>query len=215
MLPFAFAPDASIDDYVEYALDVPMYFIIRNGEYVEMHPTFRQFLASGWGSERATLEDWALHLTTLFPEVRLKRYLEIRSADSQPPEMMLALPALLKGVLYERDALDGAWDLVKSWSWPERLAIYKDAHREGLHARVRRIALVEIARELVEIAAAGLRRQNQCNEKGEDERIYLERMVELVRDGKSLGRSVAELWDGPWNRDVARLIAHTTYRLPQ
>src|SRR6185369_9617360 len=93
MLPFAFSPDAGIEDYVDYALDVPMYFIIRNGEYVETHRTFRQFLAEGWQGERATLEDWALHLTTLFPEVRLKRYLEIRSADSQPPEMMLALPA--------------------------------------------------------------------------------------------------------------------------
>ena len=214
MLPFAFGADASIEDYVQYALDVPMYFIIRNGEYVEMHPTFRQFLTNGWRSERATLEDWALHLTTLFPEVRLKRYLEIRSADSQPPEMMLALPALLKGILYERDALEGAWDLVKSWSWPERVAIYKDAHRDGLHARIRRIALVEIARELVEIAASGLRRQNRCNEKGEDERIYLDRMVELVRHGKSLGRNLVELWEGPWNRDVTQLIAHTTYRLP-
>jgi glutamate--cysteine ligase len=215
MLPFAFSPDAGIEDYVEYALDVPMYFIIRNGEYVEMHPTFRRFLREGWGAERATLEDWALHLTTLFPEVRLKRYLEIRSADSQPPEMMLALPALLKGILYERDSLEGAWDLVRPWTWPERLEVYKAAHREGLHARIRRIALVELARELVEIAAAGLRRQNQCNEDGDDERIYLERLEELVRHGNSLGRSLAELWDGPWNRDIGRLIAHTTYRLPR
>lgn len=215
MLQFAFSPNAGIEDYVEYALDVPMYFIIRNGEYRETHRTFRQFLTDGWNAERATLDDWALHLTTLFPEVRLKRYLEVRSADSQPPEMMLALPALLKGILYERDSLEGAWDLVRTWKWEERLGIYRDAHREGLHARIRRIALAELARELVEIAAAGLRRQAQLNEKGDDERVYLGRLEELVRHGNSLGRSLAELWDGSWNRDVRRLIAHTTYRLPQ
>jgi glutamate--cysteine ligase len=215
LLRFAFSPDAGIDDYVEYALDVPMYFILRNGEYVETHRTFRQFLKHGWDGERATLEDWALHLTTLFPEVRLKRYLEVRSADSQPPEMMLALPALLKGILYERDSLDAAWDLVRSWTWEERLEIYKGAHRDGLHARIRRIALADLARELVEIGASGLRRQNQLNEEGDDERIYLHRLEELVRYGNSLGRSLAELWDGPWNRDVGRLIEHTTYRIPQ
>jgi glutamate--cysteine ligase len=214
MLAFAFSPSASIEDYVQYALDVPMYFIIRNGDYVETHRTFRQFLTDGWQGERATLEDWALHLTTLFPEVRLKRYLEVRSADSQPPEMMLALPALLKGILYESDSLDGAWDLVRSWTWDERLELYRDAHREGLHARIRRIALAELARELVEVAASGLRRQARVNERGEDERVHLYRLEELVRHGKSLGRSLAELWAGPWNQDVRRLIAHTRYRIP-
>jgi glutamate--cysteine ligase len=214
MLPFAFSPDAGIEDYVQYALDVPMYFIIRNGDYVETHVTFRQFMTEGRGAERATIDDWALHLTTLFPEVRLKRYLEVRSADSQPPEMMLALPALLKGILYEPDAMEGAWDLVRSWNWDERIALYRDAHREGLHARIRRIRLAELARELVEIGAAGLRRQDQRNDRGDDERIYLHSMEELVRDGNSLGRRLAELWEGPWNRDVTKLIEHTTYRLP-
>ncbi len=213
LLQFAFSPDAGIEDYVEYALDVPMYFIIRNGEYVETHIPFRRFLTEGLGTERATLDDWALHLTTLFPEVRLKRYLEVRSADSQPPDTMLALPALLKGVLYEGDSLQAAWDLVRAWSWPERVELYQAAHRDGLHARIRKIALAELARELVEISAVGLKRQAQLNDRGEDEGIYLDRLSELVREGKSLGRRLAELWDGPWNRDIGRLIAHTTYRI--
>ncbi|MEB2283387.1 MAG: hypothetical protein B6D46_06445 [Polyangiaceae bacterium UTPRO1] len=215
LLPFAFSPEVGIEDYVEWALDVPMYFLIRNGDYIETHQTFRDYLRNGMGSERATLEDWALHLTTLFPEVRLKRYLEIRSADSQPPELMLALPALLKGILYERDSLEGAWDLVRSWTWEERQTVYRDAHREGLYARVGRIRLADLARELVNISAAGLRRQGKLNERGEDERIYLDRLEELVHHGKSLGRILAELWEGSWHRDVTRLIAHTTYRLPQ
>jgi len=215
MLRFAFSPDAGFESYVEYALDVPMYFIIRNGDYVDAtHMTFRQFMTAGSGGERATLDDWALHLTTLFPEVRLKRYLEVRSADSQPPEMMLALPALMKGVLYESDSLDAAWDLVKAWSWEERLEIYDGAHRDGLKARIRRVSLAELGRELVGIAASGLKRHGQQNDQGEDERVYLQRLDDLVRGGRSLGRLLAEQWEGSWNRDLTRLIAHTTYRLP-
>jgi glutamate--cysteine ligase len=215
MLPFVFGPEPSLEDYVEYALDVPMYFVIRDGAYVEMTDrTFRQLLDGRHGPERATLEDWALHLTTLFPEVRLKRYIEVRSADSQPPEMMLALPALMKGVLYEPDSLDAAWDLVRRWTWEERLELYHAAHRQGLQARIRRIPLAEIARELMAIAESGLRRQRRTNERGDDESLYLERLHDLVRSGKSLGQMLAERWEKDWSRDVSRLIAHTTYRLP-
>jgi glutamate--cysteine ligase len=215
MLPFIFEPHAAVDDYVEYALDVPMYFIIRNGDYVDLSGLpFRRFLTEGHAGHRATLDDWALHLTTLFPEVRLKRYLEVRSADSQPPEMMLALPALMKGILYEPDSLEGAWDLVRRWSWEERVAVYRAAHREGLRAKVRGILLAELARELIVIASAGLRRQNHTNERGEDESVYIERLTELVREGKSLGRLLAERWEGEWHRDLAKLIAHTSYRMP-
>jgi glutamate--cysteine ligase len=215
MLPFVFNPTAGVDDYVEYALDVPMYFIIRGGDYIDLTGlTFRRFLHEGHGGERATIEDWALHLTTLFPEVRLKRYIEVRSADSQPPEMMLALPALMKGVLYEPDAMGAAWDLVRRWSWDERVATYHGAHRDGLRARIRGIVLAELARELLAIASSGLERQHRTNARGEDERIYLERLEDIVRRGKSLGRILAERWEGEWHRDIAKLIEHTTYRLP-
>ncbi|HEY2387258.1 MAG TPA: glutamate--cysteine ligase [Candidatus Binatia bacterium] len=216
MLRFLFDNDAGIEDYVEWALDVPMYFIIRNDDYVPATSvTFRQYMRDGFRGERATMEDWALHLTTLFPEVRLKRYIEVRSADSQPPEMMLSMPAVMKGILYESDSLDGAWDLVRRWTWEERVALYKDAHREGLKAKIRGIALAEIARELLVVAASGLKRQGQVNARGEDERIYLERLEELVRHGKSQGRLLAERWEGEWQRDMQKLIAHTSYRLPQ
>ena len=215
MLPFVFNADCGIEDYVEYALDVPMYFIIRGGDYVEATSvTFRQYMREGFRGERATMEDWALHLTTLFPEVRLKRYLEVRSADSQPPEMMLALPALMKGVLYEPDSLEGAWDLVRRWTWEERVTLYNDAHREGLQAKIRGIALADLGRELLVIAASGLARQRCLNARGDDERIYLERLEELVRHGKSQGRLLAERWQGEWQRDMQKLIAHTSYRLP-
>jgi glutamate--cysteine ligase len=216
MLPFVFGREVGFEDYAEYALDVPMYFIIRDGDYVDMTDrTFRQYFDHGYGTERATLDDWALHLTTLFPEVRLKRYLEVRSADSQPPETMLALPALMKGILYESDCLDGAWDLVRRWSWEERLEVYAGSHRLGLHARVRGIALAELARELLDIASAGLGRQAKTNDQGEDERIYLGRLEELIRSGESLARLIATRWDGEWQRDITRLIHHTSYRLAE
>ena len=219
MLDFVFDDGMSFERYVDYVLGVPMYFVYRDGNYIDASgQSFKDFMAGklpAYPNQKPTMSDWADQMTLPFPEVRLKRYLEIRSADSQPPELMLALPALLKGILYERDSLEGAWDLVRSWSWQERVAIYRDAHRDGLHARIRRIALAELARELVAISAAGLRRQQQLNERGDDERIYLDPLEELVRHGKSLGRSLAESWDGPWNRDVTRLIAHTTYKIPR
>jgi glutamate--cysteine ligase len=216
MLAFAFSPQVGIEDYVDYALGVPMYFIIRDGRYVPevTGVPFRDFLRTGYRGTPAMIDDWALHLTTLFPEVRLKRYLEVRSADSQPPEMMLALPALMKGVLYEDDSLDAAWDLVRTWSWEERVALYHGAHRHGLRAKIRGIALAELAQEVLAIAASGLKRQAQTNERGEDENIYLERLTELVRYGKSNGRLLAERWAGVWHGDIHELIKHTTYRLP-
>ena len=117
-----------------------MYFIVRDHKYIDMTKppgiTFRQYMERGFGTERATLDDWGDHLTTIFTEVRLKKYIESRTADSQPPALMLALPALLKGILYNDDCLGAAWDLVKSWSYRERLEITNHAHQLGLDARV-------------------------------------------------------------------------------
>ena len=121
LLPFAFRDDASFADYVEWALDVPLYFLLRDGRYrtdVTGMP-FRRFLEHGADGERATMDDWQLHLTTLFPEVRIKSFIEFRSADSQPPDRMLALSALLKGLLYEEDCVSAAVDLVKRWRFDE------------------------------------------------------------------------------------------------
>src|SRR5437660_11519534 len=124
---------------MEYALDVPMYFIIRNHDYINMTgTTFRQFLKYGHNGERATIEDWNDHLTTLFPETRIKRYIEVRSADSQPPDLMPALPALIKGVFYDPDCLPAAWEFVRGWSWEKRMQVYIDAPRAALAARVGR-----------------------------------------------------------------------------
>ena len=144
--------------------------------------------------------------------MRLKSYIEIRSADSQPPERMLALPALVKGVFHASDCLDAAWDLVKGWSFEERLTLYRDVHREALHARFRGIKVLELARELYGIAEEGLRRQRVLDESGQDERVYLERMGDQLATGRSPARVIAEKWTGEWDRRVGRLISYAEYR---
>jgi glutamate--cysteine ligase len=215
LLKFAFAPEVSFAHYVEYALDVPMYFIVRDKNYIDMTSvTFRQFLTSGYNGERATIEDWNDHLTTLFPETRIKRYLEIRSVDSQPPDLMPALSALVKGAFYDNDCLQAAWDLVKGWSWDERMQVYLDSHRDALAARVRRYSLLDLARELVEIAWEGLRRQKQVNDLGDDETIYLKPLKDLLSQGKCPADVLLEKWEGELHHDIKRLIAYSAYKLP-
>ena len=215
MLKFAFTPEASFAHYVDYALDVPMYFIIRNHDYIDMTGlTFRQFLAHGHNGERATMADWGDHLTTLFPETRIKRYIEIRSVDSQPPELMPALSALTKGVFYDPDCLTAAWDLVKGWSWDERMETYLDSHKNALAARFRRYSLLDLAKELFQIGWEGLRRQNSLNKNGDDETIYLNPLKPLLFQGKCPADILVEKWEGELGQDIKRLIAYSAYKLP-
>ena len=171
---------------------------------------FRRLLASG----QATLDDWQLHLTTLFPEVRLKGYIELRSADSQPRERLLALPALVKGIFYDADCLEAAHDLVKRWSFEDTAALYHEVVRGALAARRGRVAVLESARELLAIAREGLRRQHALDERGEDERTYLVCLEEELAAGRTPADLVAEAWAREWDpeRRVERLIASTAYR---
>ncbi len=215
LLPFAFSSSVSFDHYVEYALDVPMYLIIRDGTYIDFTGVpFRHFLTHGHKGHYAMMEDWELHLTTLFPEVRIKGYMEVRSADSQPPEMMPAFPALIKGVLYEPDCLQAAWDLVKGWTWDERLELYHDSHRYALGARIRRFSLLDLAKELFQIAWEGLRRQGALNRDGEDETIYLKPLKDLLFQGKCPADILVEKWEGELEGDIKKLIEYSAYRLP-
>ncbi len=216
LLPFVFRADCGFSDYVDYALDVPMYFVVRDGAWIDMTAlTFRQFWTDGYRGARATLADWNAHLTTLFPEFRLKRYIEARAIDSQAPELMMAAPAIVKGIFYDGDCLQAAWDLVKRWTWDERLALYHAVHREALRARVRGVAVHELARELVDIAETGLTRQDQRNAAGDTEACYLERLRDQVRRGRCPADAIVERWNGPWQQDMRRLVEGTAYRLPQ
>jgi glutamate--cysteine ligase len=212
LLPFVFQPLWGFRDYAEYALDVPMYFIVRDGVWHDMtHLSFRRFWQEGHQGHRATMADWNAHLTTLFPETRLKGYIELRSVDSQQPELMLAVPALAKGVFYDADGLRAAWDLVRDWTWEERLELWHSGHRQGLQARVRGVPLRELAAELLAIAVTGLERQRQLDPQGEDESIHLERLQELVDRGVSPADLLIEQWNGPWRGEIRCLIENRAY----
>ncbi|MFQ5851348.1 MAG: glutamate--cysteine ligase [Candidatus Binatia bacterium] len=215
LLRFAFSPNVTFAHYVEYALDVPMYFVIRDGNYIDFTGIpFRHFLAHGYKGHIARMEDWELHLTTLFPEVRIKRYMEVRSADSQAPDLMPALPALYKGVLYESDCLEAAWDLVKGWSWDERMEIYHDSHRYALRARIRRFSLLDLAIEFFHIAWEGLKRQWALNSDGEDETIYLRPLQEILHQGKCPADLLEDRWEGEMGQDFRKLIEYSAYKQP-
>lgn len=214
LLPFVFKDPCGFEDYVEYALDVPMYFIVRDGRWIDMTAlTFRRFWQEGYRGERATLADWNAHLTTLFPETRLKGYIEIRSIDSQPPELMLAAPALVKGLFYEEDCLWAAWDMVKRWGWEERVGLYHAVHRQALRARIRGVETRELAKELLSIAETGLARQAQLNADGDSEALYLEFLRDLVQRGRCPADVLIEKWDGAWDREVPRLVDGSAYRI--
>jgi glutamate--cysteine ligase len=214
-LEFVFRDDVCFEDYVEYALDVPMYFLERDHRYLNLTTppgiSFRQFMDHGWRKERPTIEDWTTHLTTIFTEVRLKKYVEVRTADSQPPALMLTLPALFKGILYDSDCMAAAWDLVKRWSFSERLELTDAAQKIGLEARAGRVKIQELALELLNVASIGLARQHALNDLGEDESVYLLRMLDQVRMGHSQASLTIERWKGRWNYDVQRLVEGCSY----
>ncbi len=213
-LPFIFEDGASFERYADYALGVPMYFIVRDGQWFDMTSlTFAEYLERGYRGHRATMTDWDAHLTTLFPEMRLKKYIELRSVDSQPPELMLSVPALAKGIFYEADCMEAAWDLVKGWSFEERVDLYSMAHERGLQSRIGRTSFRDLAMELLMIARTGLERHAVKNERGDDESVYLERLTELNSRGMCPADEVIEKWNGEWNQQVSRLVDGRSYRV--
>src|SRR5450432_3074658 len=173
MLPWAFEPGMGFERWVDYALDVPMYFIKRGDHYVDVSgQSFRDLMAgklAGMAGERPTLSDWANHLSTIFPEVRLKRYLEMRGADGVPWGRLPALPAFWVGLLYDDVSLDAAWDIVRHWNAGERQALRDDVPRFGFKARIKGRYLFEVAKECLAVAQAGLRRRGRIDRAGRDE----------------------------------------------
>jgi len=199
MLPFVFDEDFGYRRYTEWALDVPMFFVVRDGRYQELRgTTFRHFFERGLEGEEgrvdATIADWDLHLTTLFPEVRLKRFIEVRGADASPSPFICALPALWKGILYDDSATAEAWLLVADWGPDQRLEMLEAVARDGLRARAAGTSVLELARELVRIADAGLGRIAQRGETDSDERHFLDPLRERIEDRRSLSAVVLDAW---------------------
>ena len=206
MLAFAFEPGMGFERYVDYALDVPLYFVKRGDHYQDVAgASFRDLLAGRLAQapgERATIADWANHLSSIFPEVRLKRYLEMRGPDVGSPERIVALSALMAGLYYDPDALRGAQALIEGWSVEDRQKLRDDAPLLGLGAEIRGRDLRSIALDMLGIARAGLKRRARLNAKGEDETIYLRPLQAIAESGREPARHWIERYEGAWGRSV-------------
>ncbi len=215
MLPFAFEEGMGYERYVDYALDVPMYFVKRGTTYHDVAgASFRDLMAGRLDAlpgERATMSDWANHLSTIFPEVRLKRYLEMRGADAGPMPMLVALPALFVGLLYDEAALDGALDLARGWTAAQRQALRDAVPVEGLHARIGGRSVREIAADMLVLARAGLRARACRDAQGRDESHHLDVLDEIVASGLSPADRLVELFGGAWGGSVDPVFAANAY----
>ena len=206
MLPFAFEDGMGFERYVDYALQVPMYFVKRGDTYHDVAGADFRALLDGklpqLPGERATLSDWANHLSTIFPEVRLKRFLEMRGADAGSVEHMTALSAFFVGLLYDSSTLDAAWDVVKSWSAQERQALRDAVPAQGLAAQIGGRSLQEIGREIVGLSRAGLARRARQDAQGRDEAHHLAILDARLDSGKVAADALIAKYQGEWNGSV-------------
>ena len=216
MLPFVFEDGFGYERYADYALDVPMYFVYRDGKYIDAAGlSFRDFLKgelSVLPGELPTMDDWADHLSTAFPEVRLKTFLEMRGADGGPWGRICALPALWVGLLYDQGALDAAWDLVKDWSLETRQALRDSVPRLGLDAPLGdKGTLRDIARQVLDIAGAGLKARGRLDAAGDDETGFLTPLRDVVRDGRVPAQQLLDRYGSSWDGDVTRVYDELTF----
>ncbi|WP_195819905.1 glutamate--cysteine ligase [Roseobacter sp. MH60115] len=217
MLPFVFEDGFGFERWVDYALDVPMYFVYRDGQYVDaLGQSFRDFLKGelpALPGEIPTLSDWADHLTTAFPEARMKRFIEMRGADGGPWRRLCALPAFWVGLMYDQTALDAAWDLVKDWDMGTRDLMRVAASVDGLQAEVHGHKLHDIAREAVAISISGLKARARAGAGGmvPDETHFLNALHESVESGKVPADELLEQYNGAWGGDLNRIYAEYSY----
>ena len=206
MLPFVFEQGFGFEHYADHALDVPMYFVIRDKKYINVAgESFRDFLEGKLPQlpgEKPTIKDWEDHLSTLFPEVRLKQFLEMRGADMGDEAHVVALSAFWTGLLYDETSLESAWELIKDWTHEDREHLRREVPRLGLDTPFDRSSIFDIAAQTVGIAEAGLVRRNRLNDKGQDETIYLAPLEETVRSGKAPAQRWLEKFHGEWKESV-------------
>jgi len=217
MLPFVFDEGFGFESWVDYALDVPMYFVYRDGQYIDaLGQSFRDFLKGelpALPGEKPTLSDWADHLTTIFPEARIKKFIEMRGADGGPWRRLCALPAFWVGLLYDETALDAAWDLVRRWSAESREEFRVAAAKHALDAKVGPVKMRELAREVLEIAELGLRNRAKPGVGGMvvDERHFLNALKDSVEMGKVPADELLEHYHGYWDGDLTRIYKDYSY----
>ncbi|WBH16090.1 glutamate--cysteine ligase [Sphingomonas radiodurans] len=216
MLPFVFEDGFGYERYADYMLDVPMYFVYRDGKYIDAAGlSFRDFLKgelSVLPGELPTLDDWTDHLSTAFPEVRLKTFLEMRGADGGPWNKICALPALWVGLLYDQGALDAAWDMVKGWSIEGRQALRDAVPKLGLDAPLPGGGtLRDIAGEVLDIANSGLAARAQTNRSGDNETGFLDPLRDIVRSGKVPAQQLLDRYNDIWGGDLSKVYDEQSF----
>ena len=216
-LPFVFQDGMGFERYVQYALDVPMYFVYRDGVYINaLGMSFRDFLKGelpALPGEKPTLSDWADHLTTLFPEARIKQYMEMRGADGGPWRRLCALPAFWVGLMYDQNSLDAAWDIAKDWDDETREGLRVAASVDGLQGEANGVKIQDLAAQCVEISKAGLKARAKPGIGGmvPDERHFLNALQDSVEEGKVPADELLERYHGDWNGDISRVYEEYSY----
>ena len=209
MLPFAFDPGMGYERWVDWVLDVPMYFVYRDGKYINaLGQSFRDFLAGklpALPGEVPTLSDWADHLTTVFPEARIKQFIEMRGADAGSVRHLAAMPAFWVGLMYDQPALDACWDLVKGWTAETREGLRVAASVAGLQAEAGGVSMLPLAREVLAISRAGL------NARGFGEAVHLDVLADEVARGRTQADELLNLYHGDWAGDLSKVYAATSY----
>ena len=215
MLDFVFRDGFGFEAYANYALDVPMYFVKREGRYIDLAGrSFRDFMdgrLADLPGQRPTLKDWADHTTTIFPEVRLKQYLEMRGADSGPWSRLCALPALWMGIFYDSAALAAAWDVCKDWKIEDHERLRADVARVGLKAQIAGRTVQDVAQDMLAIAREGLKRRNRLSGGLVDETGYLAELEEIAASGVTPAERLLELYNGPWAGDAGKVFDSFAY----
>ena len=214
-LPFVFEDGFGYERYVDWALDAPMYFVKREGRFIDASgQSFRDFLKGqlpALPGEIPAMSDWEDHLSTLFPEVRLKTFIEQRGADGGPWNRLCALPALWVGLLYDEDALNAALDYVKDWTAEERAALRTGAAKHALKTEFRGRTLQDVAKDILKIARGGLKRRARLNAHGEHEALFLDDLDEIARTGVSPAERLIERYKGPWRESVEPVFEEAAY----
>ena len=215
MLPFVFEEGFGFEQYVDYALTVPMYFVYRNGEYLNAAgKDFRKFLSGDLDvvpGQTATMQDFEDHLSTIFPEVRLKTFLEMRGCDTGHWDELCAMPAFWTGLLYDSSALDAAWDMVKDWSAEERQSLRASVPASGLQTKFRGGTVNDLAKQALEISRAGLNARAKINAHGENETVFLQELDSKVASGRSSADRLITKFDREWAGDIMRAYTDCIY----
>ena len=217
MLPFVFEEGFGFEAWTEYVLDVPMYFVYRDGKYIDaLGQSFRDFLDGklpALPGERPKISDWADHLTTVFPEARVKQFIEMRGADGGPWRKLCALPAFWVGLMYDQNSLDSAWDICKNWDANTREEMRVAASEEGIAANTNGISLLDLARELIDISRAGLKNRARPGNGGlvPDECHFLNAIEEVIETGKSPACELIDKYNNEWQKDLKNVYRDYAY----